>query len=29
MEHGSGIGMLVLAIIHGANIVRHLAHHKH
>ena len=29
MEHGSGVGMLVLAIIHGANIVRHLAHHKH
>ena len=29
MEHGSGIGMLVLAIIHGANIVHHLARHKH
>jgi threonine/homoserine/homoserine lactone efflux protein len=28
MEHGSGIGMLVLAIIHGANIVHHLARHK-
>jgi threonine/homoserine/homoserine lactone efflux protein len=29
MEHGSGIGMLVLAFIHGANIVWHLAQHKH
>jgi threonine/homoserine/homoserine lactone efflux protein len=29
MEHGSGIGMLVLAFIHGANIVWHLAQRKH
>jgi len=29
MEHGSGIGMLVLAIIHGGNIVHQLAKHAH
>jgi L-lysine exporter family protein LysE/ArgO len=28
MEHGSGIGLLVLALIHGGNIVRQIAHHQ-
>ena len=28
MEHGSGIGLLVLALIHGGNIIRQIAHHK-
>jgi threonine/homoserine/homoserine lactone efflux protein len=28
MEHGSGIGLLVLALIHGGNIIRQIAHHQ-
>jgi threonine/homoserine/homoserine lactone efflux protein len=28
MEHGSGIGLLVLGLIHGANIIRQIAEHK-
>jgi threonine/homoserine/homoserine lactone efflux protein len=28
MEHGSGIGLLLLALIHGGNIVRQIAHHQ-
>jgi hypothetical protein len=27
MEHFSGVGMLVLALIHGVNIVWQMAHH--
>ena len=28
MEHGSGVGLLILAFIHGGTIIWQMAHHK-